>query len=434
MAAKRWIGNALAVAQVDTLTIGGTLEVGDLLIATINGKNFSHSATSTTLATAATAFAAAWNALSATLYPEFSEITAAATSGGALTLTADTPGRPFTCTVSTTESNGGAADAQTFGTASTTANSGPKVWDTAANWDTGAVPVDGDDVYIDQGGDILYGLAQSAVELASLTILQSYTGKIGLPQTNKDSGNVNGTYPEYRAQYLVIGGTLVTIGGGLGSGSQRIKIDCGSDPSTIRILNTGQSEDQAVGAVIIKGNTSAGELHVSKGSVDYAPYLGETGQLAVINVAYRDNVQADARVNIGAGVTLSNCAIKQSGGTLTLNSATSGTATIVLEEGTLNLEGTAGHLGLTIRGGTCNYNSSGTLGGNPSVSGKGHLDFSRDLRTRAVTNPVEVYGPDAKVSDPHKTVTTLVIDCNETANGANMNIGRNVRITRGTPA
>src|SRR6185295_12509087 len=113
MASTTWRGDAPAVAQVDTLTVGGTIEATDIFKMTINGKTLSVTAGSTVAATVATTIATAWNA---STIPEFAEITAAATSGGALTLTADTPGKPFVCTVSTTEANGDPADAQTFGT------------------------------------------------------------------------------------------------------------------------------------------------------------------------------------------------------------------------------------------------------------------------------------------------------------------------------
>jgi len=62
------------------------------------------------------------------------------------------------------------------------------------------------------------------------------------------------------------------------------------------------------------------------------------------------------------------------------------------------------------------------------------LNFSQDLRSKAVTNAVEVYGPNARVSDPFKTVATLVLDLNQTANSANLSIGSNLRITRGAVA
>lgn len=424
MSTPRWVGNAAAVAQVDTLTIGGTIEVGDLFKATINGKTLSYPAGSTAAATEATAFAAAWNALSATLYPEFAEITAAATSGGALTLTADTPGKPFTVSVETTEANGDAADAQTFGRAATVANSGPKSWDTAANWDTGAVPVDGDDVRIDSGGDILYGLDQSAVEPATLTIAQSYTGKIGLPVTNRD--NQSAPYPEYRDQYLKIGPVVMTIGEGPGSGSGRIKIDTTTDPHVTRILNTGQPESPANGAVILKGSESTNAIHVQRGFVDVAPFLGETADLAALTVG------PDATVYLGAGVTLSDTEIIQSGGSLTINSATSGTATITLNDGTLTIN-SGGQVGLTVRGGTCIFNSTGTLGGNPRVEGNGHLDFSHDLRDKTVTNPIEVFGENARVSDPYRVVNpggSFVLDLNGTEVTENLKLGRDVKISR----
>ena len=40
MATVRWLGNAAAVAQVDTATVGGTIEADDLFKLTINGKTF----------------------------------------------------------------------------------------------------------------------------------------------------------------------------------------------------------------------------------------------------------------------------------------------------------------------------------------------------------------------------------------------------------
>jgi len=433
MSTVRWIGNALAVAQVDTLTVGGTIEVADEFYATINGKVFKYIGASTTAATVATGFAAAWNLLDSSLYPEFAEITAAATSGGALTLTADTAGKPFICTVSTTESGGGAADSQTFGTSATIANSGPKDWSTAANWSGAAVPVNSDDVYIDQGGDILYGLAQSAVTLTSLNILQSYTGKIGLPVTNKDNANSNQQYPEYRDQYLAIGATSCTIGAGEGNGSGRLKLNFGSAQTTVRVLNSGSPAETGIASIILKGTHASNALHVTRGKVDVARFPGETATLLTLNVGYADNVQSDSTVYLGPGVTLTNATITQIGGKLTTNSATSGTATVTLWNGDLYLQA-GGQLGLAVRGGTCHYNTSGTLGGAPVVSGAGHLDFSQDLRAKTVTNPVEVYGEDAKVSDPNKVVGTLVLDMNEGSLSSNIDIGRNVRITRGTPA
>lgn len=429
MSTLRYVGNALAVAQVDTLAIGGTLEVGDRFIVTINGKAFRYTAAATTAATEATAFAAAWNALSATLYPEFAEITAAATSGGALTLTADVPGRPFSVAVSTTESDGSSADSQTFTRSATTASAGPRHWDTGANWSGGAVPANGDDVFIDQGGDLLYGLDQSAVTLASLHISQAWTGRLGLARVNTDN---TASYPEYRSQSLSIGATSIVIGAGSGAGSGRVKLNTGSVQTTLRVLDSGSALESGIAAIVWKGTHASNAVHVVRGSLDVAPFPGDTATVLGLNVGYRDNIAGDSTVLLGSGVTLTDATVVQSGGQLTINSSTTGSATLSVLEGTCFIQA-GGHVGLSVRGGTCLYNSMGTLGGNPAVSGSGHLDFSQDLRAKTVTNAIEIYGEQAKLSDPHKAIAGLVVDCNETVSNANLKLGRNIRLTRGTP-
>src|SRR6185369_11363014 len=89
----------------------------------------------------------------------FTGITASATAT-TVVLTSDTAGIPFYCTVSTTETGGGGADAQTFSRASTTANAGPNDWNTDANWSTGAKPVNSDNVFFRNNAvDVKYGLS-----------------------------------------------------------------------------------------------------------------------------------------------------------------------------------------------------------------------------------------------------------------------------------
>lgn len=437
MATKIWRGDSPAVAQVVTVTVGGTIETTDIFKMTINGKTLSVVGGSATAATVATTIAAAWNALSSTAYPEFAEITAAATSGGAFTLTADTAGKPFTVSLETTETGGGAADDQTFGQSTTTACSGPNHADVSANWD-GGTPVDGDDVVIGPGSSsILYGLDLATVTPASIRIHQGFTGKIGLARVNKDLPSA--PYYEYRETYLKFGDSgdatniAITIGEGEGSGSSRIKLNTGTSQATLSVLNTGQAETTGDQVFYWKGTHASNSISVSKGNVGVASLPGETATLLTLNVGYRQNVAGDSNVVCGTGVTLTDATIKQSGGNLSLNSATSGSATITILDGKLTLQ-SGGHVGLSIQGGEVVYNSTGTLGGNPSVSGQGHLNFSQDLRAKTVTNPVEVYGPNAKVSDPNKSVSSLVLDLNQTANTANMVIGTNLRITRGSVA
>ncbi len=423
MGTLRWRGDAPAIAQVDTLT-PANVGIGDTFTATINGKSITVTATAATVANVTGLMTTAWNA---SAIPEFAEITAT-DSTTHVTLTADTAGKPFTVTA--TEADGNASDTQTFTQATTTACSGPNFWNVAANWSTGAVPIAADDVWIDSGASILYGLSNSGATLASLNIMQSFTGEIGLPYINED-GTIE--YTEYRTAYLTLEATVVNIGAGVGTGSGRIKLNLGSVQTTVNVFNSGNTAETGLGSIIIKGTHASNTLNVTKGDVDVAPFAGEAATLLTVNVGYLNNQTGDSDVYLGAGVTLTNATIKVSGGRLETNSATSGTATITVSGGTVVLN-SGGQLGLAVRGGEVQYNTTGTLGGNPVVSNSGHLDFSRDLRSKAVTNPIEVYGTQARVSDPHKVVSSLVLDMNETAKLENMLIGTNIRLTRGTPA
>ena len=439
MATKRWIGNAPAVAQVNTFTFGGTWESSDVITLTIGTKVVSTTAGSTTTATVVSNLVTTWNALASTEYPEFSEITASANSADFI-LTADTKGKPFTCTIATTETGGGAADAQTInastsstGTA-TTANSGPSVVSVAANWEGSVAPVDGDDIVFDNGStDVLYDLDQNGITPASISVLPGYSGNIGLPARNSD--DASSTYNEYRETYLKYGNSgdatniAVTINGGGG----RIKIGNGTSQATVRVLSTAQRLETNVPTFLWKATHASGALHVTKGDVGVAFFGGETATLLTLNVGFRDNPAGDSTVYLGSGVTLTNATIVQTGGNLETNSATSGTATITMYDGVMRIQA-GGQVGLTVRGGQCIYNSSGTLGGAPVVSGSGHLDFSQDLRSKTVTNAIDIYGPDAKFSDPQKVTGSIVLDLDETVNSNNINLGTNFRITRGSVA
>lgn len=438
MATNRWKGDAVAVAQVTGWTFGGTWEADDIVKITIGSKTVSVAAGSTTLTTVIDNVVTAYNLLSATVYPEFAELTASR-SGNDFRLTADTAGRPFTATLSTTEANGGSADSQTIGSATTvTANSGPNDASTVTNWSGGALPVDGDTVVFDQGASsVLYGLsALTAISPAAINIEPGYTGNIGLPPINTDAGVSSGrTYYEYRDQYLQVGdsGDAQTIALTVRGGGGRLKIDTGDAQTTLLVTGTATRADTSVPTLLWKGTHASNALTITRGDMGVAWYAGESATLASARVGYVNNQSGDSAVEMGSGVTLSNATISQTGGTLSINSATSGSATITQTAGTLNLNA-GGQLGLTVRGGTCNYNSTGTLGGNPVVSGNGHLTFAGDPRAKTVTNPIEVYGPSAKVSDPDKVVSSLVLDLNESALTSNISIGTNVRITRATPA
>jgi len=423
MSTTRWRGDAPAVAQVQTVTIG-TNDVTTTYKVTINGKTVSVPGDAGGANSTATDLL---NALKgATVPQEFNEITWTAATN-VVTGTAAKPGKPFTLAASASGGTG------TISTAVTTAGSGPNDVSVAANWSAGVLPATGDDIIFDNGAsDALYGLAQSAVTPNSITVLPGFTGKIGLPAVNAD--NASATYFEYRPQYLQygttgVGGTVnVTINGGAG----RIKLDQGSAPAIWNVLNSAQRLESGIPAILLKGSNAANALNVNKGDVGVAFFGGETATLVGVNVGYETNPAGDSTVWLGPGVTLSNAALVQTGGNLTVNSATSGTASITQYDGTLTLQSGA-QTGLSVLGGTCVFNSTGTLSGTPVIGGSGTLDFSQDLRTKTVINPINVYGAKSKLLDPNKVIASLVIDLNQLANSDNLDIGTNIKLTRGTP-
>jgi hypothetical protein len=424
MAIRRWRGDAPKTAQVNTLTVGGTAADTQVYSVTINGKTVSTTAgAADTNSTIASALAAA---LAASAIPEFAEV-AWSVSASVITGMAKTAGKPFT-------NSSGATGTGTLTTATVTSNSGPNVVSLAANWDGNAVPADGDAVVFDtSASDALYDLDQNAVTPASILVDAGYKGRIGLAETNVDAATA--TYAEYREKYLRFGNSgdgqaiTVTIRGGAG----RIKIDTGTAPAIWNVNDTAAPLESNVPAVLLKGTNAANALNVARGDVGVALFAGETASLALVNVGYRTNRAGDSRVRLGSGVGLANATIVETGGTLEINSSTSGTATITQYDGTLSILDGA-QTGLSVRGGVCIYNSTGTLNGGTIVSGDGRLDFSQDLRAKSVANPIDVYGPAARLSDPNQVVASLVVDLDETALSDNLHLGTHIRLTRGTPA
>lgn len=372
-----WKGGAAAVAQVTTCTVGGTIETDDIFKITIGTKTLSVTAGSTVAATVATTIAAAFNALSSTQYPEFAEITALATSGGALTLTADTAGKPFTVTLATTEAGGGAADSQTWGQAATTASAGPNDWSTAGNWSGGAVPVNSDDVYFeDSDVDCLYGLDQSAVTLTSLNVRKSYIGRIGLGRTDEND------YVQYRDTYLKIGATTINIGQGEGDGSGRTKINVGSVQTTLNQYGSGSPEDEGVPAVLFLGTHASNAVNVTGGSFGAAVYGGEVATISALKISTADGADTP-EVVCGLGVTLGT--VLNYGGVLACDATTAAITSITQYDGSITINGkTNAVTALTLYGGTVYYNSSGTCTA-ATVGNQGTLDFRRDPRAKTVT-------------------------------------------------
>ena len=184
MATKAWLGGAAATTQVDTGTLAGTWEATDNITTTLTAEDGSTTQAVTTVAgstTIETIRDSHLSDLQASTNNLFQRLTFAASSTNAITATANVSGVPFYIAGTTTETGGGAADAQTFSYASTTANTGPNDFNTAGNWSDSTVPTStGDIVFFNQGAfDVLYGLNKAAVDLNTLKVGSGYKGAIG---------------------------------------------------------------------------------------------------------------------------------------------------------------------------------------------------------------------------------------------------------------
>lgn len=390
----RWLGSATAVAQVDTFT-PANVEVDDIFTLTVTGLDgttfvVNFTATAATVANVTAGVTAAWNSSTNSLT---TPITAADNTTN-LTLTADTAGDAFT--VASTETDGGGTDDQTFTRAATTASSGPKHWDTAANWSTGAVPDGAHDVYVeDFSGDILYGLDQSGITpLTTLNIGRSFTGKIG---SNGSAG--------IAADYLQILSAAVNIGQHFGpgspTGSGRIKMDLGATATTVTVAGTATPADTNKPSLRLKMASTSSNLYVNKGNVGLAFEPGETSSVGAVRVGFITNVANDSDLSIGDGVTFGGSnTLTCTGGDTTLRVAVT---TVTVEGGTLTKSNSGAITTLNASGGTVTTWGSGTIGTvnasgatfNSNSTGTittltitgGTVDFTKSPAARTVTTP-----------------------------------------------
>lgn len=386
MATIIFTGSAVPVAQVSTIALTDTWESGDKIHVDFGSVRWTYTTASATKSTIATAFASAWNALSATTYPQFAEITAAG-NGDNITLTADTAGRAFSCSVSTTEGDGSAADGQTIGLTVTTANAGPNDASSTDNYSTRTVPTTGDDLIFDGAvcnEDLLYNLdTMSGDTLASLKVINRYSGKIGLPERNTDHTT---DYDECRPTFLTVGITSLDVD----CASGRIKINGEAVQTAATVRSTGSSSESTVPAIQWLGSNASNTLTVIGGTVGVAILGGQTATVATLR-------QSGGTLTCGSGTTLTT--IQKAGGTLTIESATT---TLVNDGGDVTINGSGAHASITSAGGTCYYSTSGTL---TAYIGYRTSLLSCDKRNVARTITNATFYDQAGFIDSNRTVT-----------------------------
>lgn len=375
MAVNNWLSRALARSQLDTAAAGGTWEAGDTVTATINGKSFTFTATTTTAAHMITGLLAL---LVASDIAEFDEIAWASPSSTTITGTS-IAGVPFTLSVTRVTAGTG-----TFTSVTTTAATGPNHWNDINNWSAGTLPADTEDLNVDlTRGSIYYGLPQSSIEPATLLIYSrtSTRNTIGLPRLN-----VLG-YTEYRSTKLLIGPAACTID----TDSPFIALDFGSDQVACDVLRAGQG-DQVTPALQLCGSHASNTWEVVEGFVGFALYDDEVvaGESLKVN--------RDAKVICADGVAVTTVT---STGQLDFQ----GTATsLTSNEGLTVIRGASAFTNLTAEGGDIEYRSTGTVT-NPTAGGRrgGTIDCSKDISPRTFTNTTIKRG--GRILDPDRTIT-----------------------------
>lgn len=369
MATNYWKGGATAVAQISTIAVTA-YDAATTYKITIGGIVVSVVGSGGTTTTVATALAAALNA---STHPYFTAVTWTS-STNTVTGTADVAGAPFVATSSVSGGTG------TIGAAATpTAAAGPNDYSTAENWSLGAVPVATDDVVLkDDDADICWGLAQGSVQLNSLAIHKTFTGRIGLDRTKFATSSDGRTYsttsvPEYRAHYLaldVVDGNAVVLGENLSqasaAGSGRLKLDFGAAAPVVTVIATAAtSVDAGQPAVRLLMTGAASALYVRSAAAGVGVAVdapGEVSTLATIDVA---DTSSTSKVFIGAGVTLTTW--KQAGGINIIGGAAATMTACTSNGGTLRIEGDFTITTLTVNGGTVTDNHVKT-GGNANTT------------------------------------------------------------------
>lgn len=340
-------------------------------------------------------------ALNASEIPEFAEITWSRSSSS-LVATADTAGVPFSVSITTTETGGGAADAQTIdgGATSTgtnsTASSGPYDINVAANWSGAALPTTGDDIICaNTNSPMLYNLdALDAETFASFTVAETVgtNFRIGLPRNNTGtSGSGSVGYVEYRPTYFAAGITALNIAGGQG----RLKFDTLAVQTTVNVTDAGPSAETGIPTVLWNGTNASNVLNVVKGSVG-AGFFGDATTIATLNESYKSNQSGDATVVCGSACTLTT--INKTGGNLTINS----NVTTLTNNAGETIIAAGAPTTINAYGGQVRDRSTGTRTA-VNVFGGAEYDGSQDLRAATVTT-LTVYDG-AIVKDPGKRLT-----------------------------
>lgn len=404
MATIYWLGRVQKRPQVDTITCTASA-VNGTFTATINGKDIivTHSSTSTT--TGATEI---YTALAASTEPEFAELTFANATATTVTVTGPDDGAPFTMTKADA---GGSTSTLT----TTTAPKSPHDYNDGENWSGGSVP--GNDTAVWDKGDVdtKYNLSALSAQTTSITRRRTYTGSIGLPDTNPAG------YLEYRARYLATAGLTLVIEQAPDDNAAQIRIDTTTAGAAVTATVTGSSVGGTVGseAIDLTGFPAASVLNVSGASVTASPLQGQAGVVATL-------LAIDAVIRIGPGATLTTATLVNTDALIRV-----GYTTLNLDRGgNVEVIGTGTATTTRTEGGTIVWRSSGTPGA-VIVGTDGTFDASEAPVAFTVTS-MTLVGKDWSLLDPGGKITTPAIDFTRCGpQDGTIDLGSHFKLTKG---
>ncbi len=335
MATCRWTAGSLNRKQVSRITAAGTWAAADTYTLTVDSVDFI--LTIGTLVTTTQIATTIFQALTGTtftdttasctipvadggaaLIPQFSEFTATNGTATLVDLTANgsgaLAGKPFTIAVT----GDGTAGNGTAAITSIVVPTSQYHADQIDNYSGNALPTGGSDTLVFDNGsvDVRWGL-DYATTLTNITKYRSYTGNVGLGETNSD--NSSKPYHEYRTTYLTCTAcTTANLEVGDGPGSGRFKLNTGSAAaSAINIFGKGNRIEQGVPAILWKGTHASNTVNNVAGDLGIAFFGGEVATVATLVTG--DGPISNAETVCGSGCTLTTVTVN--GGKQETNSA-----------------------------------------------------------------------------------------------------------------
>lgn len=295
-------------------------------------------------------------------------------TGGAGTLDAGSP--------SISESTKG-SPADTHTRAASTASKGPNDYGVADNWSLGAIPVATNDVIIPAGASaILYGLNQSAVQLASFTQEEGHANAIG---RWAQGGHTAMTL--YPLRIDIADGTTPLILRGSGS---LAAFDLGTAAVPVVSEHTGSPSATGRNAVYVKGSAIT-TVQNRSGTTGVADHPGDT---ATVSTGF--DVTAGV-LTVGSGCTVSGTTLRMHGGTVY---AYASIPTIHVDDGSFYQE--AGTWTTAYVRGTV-YTNGVTTYATTTLYPSGVLDNRGNLAAKTLTNLTMYDG--ASLYDPSGRIT-----------------------------